>query len=274
MKIIRKENSLQSKSLRIRKRRKIFFITSVFCSIPVLLFAGISWISYLDVFQIYNVKVKGDLTLPGGMISSSAIEVMNKPIVWFFSRRTALTYPREMLLAQVLSYGLSVKDVSVHLQNMNTVLIDIVERTPVASWCFKDQCLLLDETGLGYRLGISSSTPSFIYTATSSSFGIGERIADEGYFRDFMDLLPILAEVKLSPTYIEVSGQGDITMETGTSSPRLVLAFGMDMDKLEERLIALVEDNSFKKKLSAGSIEYIDLRFGNKMYYKERTLLP
>ncbi len=105
-------------------------------------------------------------------------------------------------------------------------------------------------------------------TNTSSSIVLGSSITDEHSFADVMKFISVLSDFGFDPTIADLSSEGDITLNT---SPRIVIAFGQNTDKIYEHFVALEGDPTFKSKIASHTLDYIDLRFGNKIYYKEHA---
>ncbi len=113
---------IQSKALQAKKRRQHIFYALSIISIPVLSFAGLSWVSYVDRFQISSVQVQGTKVLSAEAINALAESSLAEPIGFFFSRSTPVTYPKSKIKKEVEDLGYRVKKVDVSVKSMMQVL--------------------------------------------------------------------------------------------------------------------------------------------------------
>ncbi len=162
---------------------------------------------------------------------------------------------------------MQVKSVDVSVAD-HALSVNVDERTPTANWCHYNSCALLDDTGLAYAFGTSSDVQVTFDTNTSAPITLGSSITDEDSFSGVMKFIAALSEFDFTPTHAELSSEGDITLDT---TPHIVIAFGQDADKTYQHLVALESDPTFKSKITSHALDYIDLRFGSKIYYKEHA---
>lgn len=268
-----KEHPLISKRLYSKKRlirtSKIAFLASI----PVLVFCAVSWLSFLDAFQIRDISVKGTEVLSAQAIQAKAESLLVKPFLYFFSRNTALTYPKAEIYNAVTGLGLRVEEVKVSLVSARDLGISVTERTQEALWCADGQCLLIDDEGLAFDYGSSSAALVFESSDADVLPELGSYVATSSDFKAFMKFDKSLDKLGLMPTHVLLGKEGDITLTVATSSLKLVVAFGQNFDKTYQYLMLLKNDPTFKNHITARDLEYIDLRFGNKVYYKPKGSL-
>lgn len=269
------KNALQSKKLRDRKRRKKLFIGTFLSFIPIVFISLIARLSYIDYFQINNISISGNTVLSEKEIEIYINQKIHEPLLYFFSQATALTYPKKEIKDYIASKGLIVKDYKVTVDSFKTIEVQIKERDAVARLCNDKSCFLLDQEGLAYMQDdIEYKNVINFSSKYLESFVLGSTLAKKEYFSEFISFINMINDLGFQSHKIDISKQNDLLVNTGTTSPMFFLAFGQDMNKLEERLNALMKDQVFKDKILKNRIDYIDLRFGNKIYYKEKTVSP
>ena len=160
------------------------------------------------------------------------------------------------------------KTADVHANDFHTVSIAVFERVPKALWC-SDTCYLMDEDGVVYTpvargalryityLGAASTTPPVHYLT-------------QDQFHSLSALVDALAQKEASTSIqtVSVDAAGDVeAVFTGSFVLKFRLA-DAGGDIFERFTLALQSDPFKAHPLSA--FLYLDLRFGDKLYYKLR----
>ena len=160
-------------------------------------------------------------------------------------------------------------------EDFHTITVAVVERKPAALWCGDSAsstgCYFLDENGLAYA-------PAALYSgdAYQKYYGpLGQAGADQSARGQFLHpeqfhSLPALIEslektIKLSANAVVVS-QDDVRV---VFVGNFALLFGLKDEGggIVERLTLALGAAPFTKN-SLTDFDYLDLRFGDKVYYK------
>jgi len=167
-------------------------------------------------------------------------------------------------------------NVDINSSNVQSIVVNVQERTPTALYC-KDvsntstpvDCYFIDANGF-----IFSEAPAFsggVYFVYSS-----EPLLDVPLRAQFMEV----KKYKLLDVFIKSIGDAGLYPKVFVSKKseyHLILSNGGDimwkegqnLDQIRSNLVAFVEDSNFQKdKNNLNNILYIDLRFGNKIFYK------
>lgn len=269
--LVRKKSPLVSPRLYSKKRRRRIVLTIISILVPALSVAGLSWLSYADTIQIDKISVLGAQTIGAEAIEGNAQALLAKPYLGFFSRSTPLTYPREEIASSVKAYGPKIKEVDVSISGLKTLSIKIVEREPVAVWCNNGSCLLLDNSGMAYDMATTTESGIVFSSAAIQEPKPGDRIADAPAFVSLMQLLKAMPDFGFVVSAAHFSSEGDISLSMASSGPKVILAIDQDTLATYNRLNALMRDVNIKSQIKNDAYEYVDLRFGNKVYYKLRS---
>ena len=72
----------------------------------------------------------------------------------------------------------------------------------------------------------------------------------------------------LDPSFIVVKNDGDAELYLGSrvNSSKIIFKLNADIEKTAQNLGLVLESEELKGKI--GTLKYIDLRFGNKVYFK------
>ncbi|MEK7552088.1 MAG: hypothetical protein AAB534_01600 [Patescibacteria group bacterium] len=263
----------------VKKRRKKIIIRIVLYFLLVVVFVGtLSLLSHAKFLGIKEIKTTGEEVVNTKEIIQIAENKIDGAMLGLFSKSNILLYPRYEIESDILSQFKRISDVTVSIEKFSILNIKILERQPFGLWCesssdqiSNEKCSYLDKTGFLFDDAPNFSGNSFVkyYTATST-----ESMND--YFletKNFEDLNSFLNNV--SKTFnveiikvinnrenLEIRLSGDI---------KLILNPENDFEKTFENLTALIDELEFQKEIdSLGSLEQINLQFGNKIFYKVR----
>ena len=152
--------------------------------------------------------------------------------------------------------------------------LTVVERSPVATWCGEvldassTDCYLLDDGGLAYTT-ISSTTATYIqYFGPLATSSLPRQYVSPPTFRALTAFVVALTSVhpELTVRSVVVDGDDDVSIITSSGfTMRFVLTddFSGVLNHLE---LALGTAPFTTHALS--DFTYLDLRFGDRMYYK------
>ena len=281
-----------------RQRQKIFFKKILFFVFAFLaLFFLFAYISRIDRLNINAIEVFGNNVIDTEMLKSTTEGELVGNYLWIFPKSNIFFYPKNHIKRTLSQKFKRLKNVSPSIKERRRLEISVTERDPKYTWCGttppesnnnKGICYFLDETGY-----IFDEAPYFSGEVYFKFYGLTQVITTEGltppntdnpsgsYFSPdiFIKLIffkETLENLKLKPValYIQENGYIKMYLSGATSSidPEIILKKDADFQKIIENLeVALTTEplqTDFKKKYS--SLLYIDLRFGNKVYYKFR----
>ena len=258
--------------LKKKKRRKLIkrgLILFVFLSF----IAGLSYASYRPHIRISNIETTGETLISLDDIKSKSLAFISGSYFWLFPKNNSFLYPNSKLENHLKDTFKRIDSVSVGLKDLKTLKVDIVERKPDSIWCDNltpENCYFMDKDGV-----IFDNAPQFSGDAYFKHYGFisGEPIgkqymASTTQFKNIKDFVSTARLLSLKPVYITVNDKEEFT---------LVIAGGgkiyFDMREPMERVIsnfeALFRIKDFATSTTKNlEIDYIDLRFGNKLFYK------
>ena len=275
-------------SERIRQeRRRSFFVA---CVLGVVLFASslflLSQLSYVHELSIQRVSIKGVKTVPEGDVFNLLQPYLEGSYFHVFSKRN-VSLIRTHVLEEVLYTAYPrFERVNVSRRGFSVLWVMIRERDPFAVWCSAtEQCYFLDRTGLVY-----APSPNFLSGVSFTRFGgggtssttpVGSRFLPEEDFTSLNGLIGDLSKLSLKTTRIEhKDGNIDITVwtdehaTTAPSSFSLFVTASSSYTQAINDLTVILDSPDFKKEVHELSLlDYIDLRFDNKVFYKTKSVV-
>lgn len=284
--MIRKNPTLKPSKLK-RRRRKIFAIKalSVFLILIGFVFL-LSWLSKMQSIQIENIEVSGNTTLSKEEIANLVKAETSAKYFKLFSKNSIFLYPRKSIEKTLTDDLKKIETVSIKSKRLKTLLISMVERKPNSLWCFSrpeegtsrknnnsGKCYFLDKEGL-----IFSEAPDFSGNSFLRYYGlldnieqpIGENYMTSEKFREvsrFIGSLEILG-IKVATFRAESENDYEIILKNGI---KIILDDKKPFDKTLENIQSILGEVDLKSDYSPSNppkINYVDLRFGNKVYLK------
>jgi hypothetical protein len=279
-------NSPRLQELKRRRQKNLLKKFYIFVFLFVLLLVGLAFLFRIDRLNIQDVKVSGNVVIDTALIKNTANETLAGNYLWVFPKTNLFLYSKKSITTSIAGKFKRLKNISVDTDQAGTLLVSVEERTPKYTWCGEtmsvesgavEACYFLDDTGFifDYAPEFKGDVYFKFFGTTSNSNTIGSSVIAT-YFKDFILFKENIETLGLRPVSFYKLGDGDakvyLASESGLSGPEIIFKEGADFQKLTENLQSALEveplHTDIKKKYI--SLLYIDLRFGNKVYYKFR----
>lgn len=271
-----------------KRKRKVLLNKLIFFSISFFIILIIlSFVSRLARLNINEIEVTGNKIIETEQIKTEVSDVISKKYLWFFPKTNVFFYPKENLNNVLSEKFKRLKDINFSIENNRTLAISLDERKAMYTWCgvaivetndIKEKCYFLDKEGY-----IFDEAPYFSGNVYFRFYGnlngnidepLGLYFSKEN-FSKFVSFKETLESMNLKPVALSTANDGlaKIYLSRGSSlsnSPEIIFKINTDLGKTIENLQTVFSteplQTDFKNKYS--SLLYIDLRFGNKVYYK------
>lgn len=265
-----------------RRRRKALVLRLVFFLIAAVMFlGGLIWFTNLDFQKISNLSVEGNITLPLSEIKIAAESAAEEESFLFFPRTSFLFFPKNFIEQKIIKKFPRVESVSVRIISLTASVIKISERAPYGVWCGAEKdisrkCFFVDKTGLAFDEVLNYADSSFIEFKKEESAGnvlTGEYYIAKDKFADLSSFLEFLRSRGYEPVYVKVSENGGskILLEDFGS---ILFNQKQKLADLEGSFDSIVREFNFSSGSNSGkgsTIDYIDFRFGNKVFLKKTS---
>ena len=249
----------------------IFLVISLFI-ITVLFF-------HIQKFRISVVTLSGGVLVQESDISSSTKDFLSGNYFWLFPKNNAFLYPQSALEKMLKEKFKRIDKISVHRNGFKTLNIVITERNLNALWCgfvptpeVQEHCYFMDNNGTIFAEAPNFSGDAYfkyygLVGANMSPIGI-DYIASTTEFHGLSVFIRRVQDMALHPVYMLASdNSGQFTI--GLAGGGLIYFDTQEsLEKTGTNLQALLQTVSASTTYSAFNFDYIDLRFGNKLFYK------
>lgn len=288
---MQKRNVLSSPRLTELKNQRRKAVVNKFLIIffsLVVLFAIGTYFSRLEGLNISKVEVEGNKVIDTSAVQSIVQDQIAGKYLWLFPKTNVLSYPKGKIKSALQSNFSRLSNIEVSIQDRKILKVSVSEREAKYLWCGvmplsgvghpTEACYFLDDEGY-----IFDEAPYFSGEVYFKFYGSPDGEAENptgSYFspQNFKQLIlftDVVASMGINPVMISVLPDGDIEMflarsGSNTLGPKIIFKSDADLKNVAENLqAALATDplmSGFKNKYSL--LQYIDLRFGNKVYFK------
>lgn len=257
-------------SLRVRRRKlRALMALGVLVAVAGVVY-GVSELSYLPRYSIKEVNVDGAGSVPPRLVQALVETKLNDGTYPILSRENIFLYPKAAIAKGISEYFPRVLSADISRQSLlaQAITVSIVERKPFALWCSeKKECFVMDESGFIFQTAAATSTSEVVFTGgLAGTVPIGQTFLPK-QLSGILALLSRLEEQGFSATSVSVENEQDLAVSLSEGFI-MRASFGEDVVALVRNLQAVLSSGPLLGK--EDKIEYIDLRFGNRVYYKNR----
>lgn len=257
---------------RRQSRRRAFVGLGIF----ILILAGIAvWSLHRPSVRIKEVSVYG----ADESYAAYAHEAMRGSYLGLIPRDSAFFVPAGAIRTRILAEHPEIAAVSLFTNGVATLSIKVVERAPVARWCGStgspqaasttERCYVFDAGGFIFAAAdAASSTPINSFAVYAPLVGDREEplratIASAALLPKTFDFARQLSTLGSPVTSITLhDGEVDTRLASGT---RVTYVVGQ-----EQNAYAALFAARNNLDLTSGMLDYVDLRFGGKVYTKNK----
>ena len=287
---MQKRNVLNSKHLEElkRKKRKILRNKIIFFVIIFIIFlTGLVFLSRWENININTIRVLENKVVETKDIVNVIHSKIDGHYLGLFSKTNFILLPNRAITNELRSKFKRLKDIKIDTTDTNTLEITVSEYNGKYTWCGNDipldesleenKCYFLDENGYVFDEAIYFSGNVYFKFFGKIKEDLENPIGSfylPDTFQNIVSLIENLKQtgIKLSSFNMKEDGDIEIYLKPVDSLnfPKIILKSTSDFNKVVENLQSVLTtepfQSDFKNKYS--SLLYIDLRFGNKVYYK------
>ncbi len=232
-------------------------------------------------FKIDKVEIIGENTLDEKIIITAIETILDGQFLGLFPNRNIFIYPKRELQKELRDTFIELAQADIYVDGWGKLVVRIYEREPRFIFCpeqileTEPECLLMDATGLIFKS--SSYFTRSLYTLLKISdpptpFVLGDRPGSQEVFSDIAALLELLRRENITIIRVTLAESGDIILDT-RDGWQIRTATDIPPERAARNLLLALNSEyligSGASKLS--DLDYVDIRFGNKVYYKVKN---
>lgn len=287
--------SARTSPLRVKRRRTRLVMFAVCAALIGIIGFELSYVSYLPKYTVNTATIEGAHTLSPKLVERYVETQLHTGERPFFAPNNIFFYSPRDIESNLVGFFPRIRSVQVSRSALlaNVITVKVEERHEFALWCLDPGkwgevapagCYSMDDTGFifatassssknifsGGVIGSTASTDSTSSPQTSSpqENPIGRSFAP-GRLPGILALFDRLGQIGLIPTGASIDENGADFVVPLTQGFDVKASFGQDTEALIRNLQLILSAEVLKDKQS--DIQYIDLRFGDRAYYKLKS---
>ncbi len=282
-------NSPRLSELKKHRRRAFQNKVLIFVFGFLVVSAFLIYISRLPTLNIDNIIVVGNKVVETEMIKEVAEKELAGKYFFVFPKTNIFLYSKNNIEKELHNKFNRLKNITFAIKNRKILEVSVTERVALYTWCGVvpptkidtvpenntdiSNCYFLDNEGY-----IFEEAPYFSGQVYFKFYGKGEFGSNflPDIFQKLTLLKKTLEDIGLKAVAIYKEENGDVRMffsnKNTSVGPEIIFKADSDFQKVAENLEAALTTEPLQSNLKNkySSLLYIDLRFGNKVYYKFR----
>ena len=279
-------NSPRLLELKRKKHKSARKKMTIFLVILFLIFLGLSFASRIPAFNIDNVSVSGNRIIESKDIENIIKSEISGHYLWLFPKTNFLIYPKHQILNELNNKFKSLKSISIGVDNFKSLNVSVSEYEGKYLWCGilipvlrsnseNNKCYFLDSDGY-----IFDEAPYFSGNVYFKFYGDLNKENPTGLyfmkdkFSKIVEFKNAIEKMDLKPTAFWLDNnreEGSFSISSEPAmGPSIIFKIDSDYENMAENLQAAISVEPLHTDLltKLPSLLYLDLRFGNKVYYK------
>lgn len=236
----------------------------------VLLLTAVWHLTRLPSLTISTVTAAGGETIEASAVVAAVEAELSGTYGKFIPKRFFLFYPQNGV--RKAAEGVErVRDVLVERVSMTEIAVTYGEHTPYALWCKEesvDECLFLNDQGYAYATAPHLDGGNFVrYHQAALAPAVGSSVLPADDFWNTISLTKLLAADNIFVAKAEVDEAGDVYYIL-TTGGEIRATLRDEAKQVAENVRTVLSTKEFSH-LRSSDFNYLDVRFGNKVYVSE-----
>jgi len=277
MKLFSKGDAIRSPEFHKKKERERWQKIIAFVVFLIIFIATPIYLFRMNQFQISNIELKGNNVTRYEDVASQVAETLDGNYLYIFPKSNALIYPKNQIERNLLKNIPRISEVKVSLSNSKSLTIELKEREPAGLYCAdlkikKDDCYFIDENGFIFSRAPSfSGDVYFIYTTDPAiEDPLGKNYLTKEEFQKLPPLISSLKEIQI-PIHSLTTSTNEYYLEL-QSGGKIIIGKKDNLKEVASNLESFLNDQTITKAPGfLDNVSYIDMRFGNKVFYKLKS---
>lgn len=255
---------------------QILYGVVVLACVSLLLFL-IWYVTRLPAFTISDISIEGGETISHEEVRARIEDELRGDYLRIIPHRFSFFYPHDAII-ETLKRIPRIHDITLVRKDRTKLNVSFSEYKPSALWCTPQsdtsECYFLDDQGFAFAPSPVLAGGALIrhMFEERTTLEVGHVMSAEEFanIQNFLTRLKDELSLRITDVfhtkdndlYFGVNGGGEVRVAGGDS-----------FEQVFENLKSILTSKDFKH-LEPGNFQYIDLRFGNKIFVNEEELLP
>jgi cell division septal protein FtsQ len=294
-------NPYQSAKLRDKKRKQKRLKNILIISVAVFIFSLVVYLLNASFLSIQQIIVDDVEYSNRNDIELAIKEKIEGRYLGMFSRSNALIFSRTKIARDIKSKFPSIKEVDVDLKGFTTINVQLEEYASTALWCdvpvtpastlthdvnedgedvekisvipqvvssfSSSNCFFVNDEGVIFSPAKFDSNNDVLKTfGKITSDPVRQSYADKKTFQELIEFSKLLRRLNIVADEIWTTN-GEVYAFVTKEKVKIYIDSQTDIGKLFDNLETVIKRDAINK-AQFSNIDYIDLRFGNRVFYK------
>jgi len=263
-----------------KKRERLLIKIGVVFLVLILIIGIISYVSHRKEIRISKVELSGGVLVRQSDVEAETLQFLYGSYFWLFPKGNVFLYPKSSLENYLKEKFRRIDTINIQRNKFNSLSVKITERKPEALWCDSpvpetgtpEHCYFMDSNSTIFvEAPYFSGDAYFKYyglVSTSTAVIGREYMASSTQFAEISKFISDIKKLSTNPVYLLAKDNGEFTLILSTGA-KIYFDTKGSLSKTSSNLNALLSSDVFSTTSDPTlGVDYIDLRFGNKLFYK------
>jgi hypothetical protein len=226
----------------------------------------------LEALTISQIEVQGGETISHDKVNQLVAAQLEGEFAGFIPKAFAWLYPKKEIISAVSAVE-RIHSIKVERTSGSALLVSFEEYLPEALWCKTlraIECVFIDAQGRAYGTSPNLAGGSLVrFIHTSQAPKKGKLLTSAEDFQLLQRLTQLLEENRWYVSHVEIDKVRDAFLHI-VDGGEFKVTLTQDPEVTVNNLNAVLTSEEFNG-LQPGNFQYIDLRFGNKVFVNEEA---
>jgi len=271
-----RKNHVKNKINSNRPKKSIFKMPIFWFSLLffVLILAGLYLFLFCSKVQVQTITISGNQKISSDNLKNIISNNANKKLIgfgnWGIFSKSIFLVNSESIKNEILNLYPEIKTATIEKKFMQEITLQVEERQKFATFCQNENCFDIDNSGVIFEKSQNSGENNLIVrqALNNGDLFLGQQIIQENIMTAIFEIEKNLKDnFQINLTEALLSTQIRLDIKTGESwQIYFDVEEGYDIGLQLTKLNLLLKDEI--KPESRQKLQYIDLRFKNRAYYK------
>lgn len=268
----RKDFLVSSRKLR---RKRLILKTVIIVVIFAAVFTGIVVLFGMPYLQVEKIEIIGNDSIVEDDLLDAVKSKLEGEYIGLFPKKNIFLVPERKILTELPKEFKRIKNISVEKKYFGAIAVKIEERSNTAIFCEEEEnCAYADENGFVFEEAPYFSGAVFLKLTDQRSTDktieeyIGSNLVEESEFKKIMEFAGLAAKTGGGITEVVLRKENIYDFYT-KEGWKIILN---DKNEPKSAYLNLITAIGANIKDRQAELDYIDLRLGNKIYFKYKQV--
>jgi len=264
---MRRKRDILGSSKKLRRKRIIKKLVLVFLLL-LFVFSCVTAFFYIPYLRVKKISLEGNSSLSTEKILGEVSDYLRGKFFRIFPRDNILLLSKEAIISNLLSKFPRIEEVSLAKNFPDCITVGIKERQQEAILCINDSppaggCAFIDENGYVFERAPYFSGDVYLKFFDERGEAQNQLLSEE-QFKKLIEFKNLVSRENIKISKIILKKEG--IYKADISEGWYILLNEQNEPKISYENLKITLDSKIKE--NRQNLEYIDLHFGNKVFYK------